>query len=319
MFQRLLLLITIGLVAGAAALGSGSAVKAGHDTKSVSEGSIPLTGTWWGKPTVLWSLSISGGAPANADAAVRDALGSWAHNTADNGFTLREAGGGEPADITVQVVGGGGRIAGSAQWNAGSDGQLSGCSIRISGKSFGNQNTYAVLLSVALHETGHCLGLGHATSKQDVMYDTVQNPAVTQLSDCDLKAWRAVMAWLLNGTTAAPPTVSSVACGDGSGGGGGTTVDVTISYSLSGPQGRDLVITVALDPALSGITVSITLTREEGGSWSGSGNTNSEGKVSFRLRNAPSGHYKTSVNSLSGGLTIGTVTDGENNDGYVKP
>jgi len=98
-------------------------------------------------------------------------------------------------------------------------------------------------------------------------------------------------------TTAAAPTTATA-----------VSVD-SITYATEGGKNKDkhLLITVALMDDLgntvSGAPVSITLTRDLGGSWSGSGTTGENGTVTFSLRNAPSGCYTETGTVSAQGLT----------------
>jgi hypothetical protein len=87
-----------------------------------------------------------------------------------------------------------------------------------------------------------------------------------------------------------------------------TAVSVSeISYATEGGKNGDkhLLITVALvndlGSAVSGASVSVTLTRTEGGSWNGTGTTGTGGTVTFSLKNAKSGTYTTTVTAVSAG------------------
>ena len=90
-----------------------------------------------------------------------------------------------------------------------------------------------------------------------------------------------------------------------------TTVSVkSIDYATEGGRNKDkhLNITVALvndlgDP-VSGASVSIRLDHDSGSSWTGTGTTDTDGTVTFSLKNAPSGCYTTTVTGVTAeGLT----------------
>ncbi len=103
-----------------------------------------------------------------------------------------------------------------------------------------------------------------------------------------------------------------------------TTVSVkSITYSTQGGKNsdKDLDITIFLVNNLgnpvAGASVSITLTDTTlGASWSGSGTTGTDGTVTFKLVNAPSGSYTTTVNSvIATGLNWDGITPA---NGYYK-
>ncbi|HYE97289.1 MAG TPA: Ig-like domain-containing protein [Planctomycetota bacterium] len=73
----------------------------------------------------------------------------------------------------------------------------------------------------------------------------------------------------------------------------------SILYATAGSRGRDLLITVGLDPALGGASVSIRVSHEGGSTASGTSSTGSDGRVTFKWRNAPSGTYTTLVTAVS--------------------
>ena len=95
-----------------------------------------------------------------------------------------------------------------------------------------------------------------------------------------------------------------------------TTISVvSITYATEGGKNGDkhLLITVAVEDnlgsAVGGASVSITLDRAEGGSWTGTATTGTAGTVTFTLKNAPSGTYTTTVTDVTAaGLTWDGVT-----------
>jgi hypothetical protein len=89
---------------------------------------------------------------------------------------------------------------------------------------------------------------------------------------------------------------------------GPTEVSVdSITYALGGRKGRDLLITVTLVDDLDALvdgTVSIAVSRDGTQVASGTATTGSDGSVTFKLKNAPSGTYTTSVTNVTAqGLT----------------
>ena len=95
-----------------------------------------------------------------------------------------------------------------------------------------------------------------------------------------------------------------------------TTVSVSeITYATEGGKSQDkhLLMTVALvddmGNPVGGATVSVTLTRAEGGSWNGTATTGTNGTLTFTLKNAQSGTYTTAVTDVTAaGLTWDGVT-----------
>ena len=90
---------------------------------------------------------------------------------------------------------------------------------------------------------------------------------------------------------------------------GATAVDVVgITFGRTGGKNGDkhLLVTVALDDDLGdpveGASVSVTVSGPKGGS--GTGTTLVDGRVTFSLKNAPSGCYTTEVTGVTAdGLT----------------
>ncbi len=98
------------------------------------------------------------------------------------------------------------------------------------------------------------------------------------------------------GTTDPPPST-------------GTTVSVEpVQYATQGGKNQDkhLLITVSLVDELSspvsGANISIDLLNKDTNQvWKGSATTDSNGSVTFTLKNAPAGCYATTINSISAG------------------
>ena len=81
-------------------------------------------------------------------------------------------------------------------------------------------------------------------------------------------------------------------------------VDVdSVNYSTSGGKGgsKDLTVTITIVDEIgpvSGAIVTVRLHHESGDFWDATGTTGSDGKVSFPLKNAPSGCYATTVTDI---------------------
>ena len=86
---------------------------------------------------------------------------------------------------------------------------------------------------------------------------------------------------------------------------GTVSVDV-ITYDTEGVRSGDkhLLITVTLNPAVSGAAVSIDLSRDGSPAGSVTGTTGTDGAVTFTVKNASSGCYTTEVTGVTAdGLT----------------
>ncbi|MFY3741141.1 MAG: putative Zn-dependent protease [Candidatus Nitrosomirales archaeon] len=169
---------------------------------------IPLNGFAWSHTTITYSISAQKNVDPIAVQAVRDAMAAW--NTAiDSGakgaFQLVEAPAGTDGDIRITLKQGGGGVVGSTQTSTNPDGSVKYSKISITGK-FGHDVTQ----TVAVHETGHALGLGHSNDPFDPMYGFQNRPDKLNPSACDVTAFDAVHEWYPG--TFHPPTVSSVTC-----------------------------------------------------------------------------------------------------------
>ena len=183
--------------------------------------------------------------------------------------------------------------------------------------------------TVALHEFGHVAGIGHSGVFGSIM-EPVYAGIRRSLTGDDLAA---LQAWYGSSTGATPtpePDPTPVATPTNTPVPTATPVPPTgeffigdagyenldgVAYSLSGKKGRDLIITVLVTDGSNGVdgaSVSITSTNSDTG-WSGSGSTttNTSGEARFRIRNADSGSWSTTVNSA----TLGSQSCGECPDG----
>ena len=79
-------------------------------------------------------------------------------------------------------------------------------------------------------------------------------------------------------------------------------------YATGGGKNSDkhLYVTIAVDPPVLNASVSIKLTRTEGGEWNGAGATDEFGEVTFSLKNASSGCYTTDVTDVGGDTSVAT-------------
>ena len=182
------------------------------------------------------------------------------------------------------------------------------------------------ILTVSLHELGHVAGLSHSSVDGAVMeayYGGVRQspeaddiagiiaiygagptptPTPTTTPDPNATATPVPTATATPAPTATPVAASSV-----------EVASVSYRTSGGGSGDKDLVITIAAEtggsPAAgASVSIALDLLSPGSGSWVGSSTTGSDGTVSFRLRNAPSGEYRTTVETVTlGSLTCGAT------------
>jgi len=242
----LVVLLGVFLLPASVAVANHPGVAPSYILKTSTNQTIPLWGPTWGKKEVTVIIkannSVSQAAidmveqsVADSNAAIHQGLGQ------DVPFVLKLVTEGK-ADITIRPKGGGGQIAGTAQQSS-EGGIFTGCKINISGKAFGEPNDDDTILSIALQELWHCLGLLHSNDSTDIMYGTLQEFPNTQISDCDVQAFGLVMHWLLveglpEELAHSPHDPKSVECGNGGpvggggGGGGVVTGDLIVAVEL---------------------------------------------------------------------------------------
>ena len=183
------------------------------------------------------------------------------------------------ADITIRPKGGGGGIQGTAMCSDNGKGFFTDCKLNVSGKAFGSTNSSDAVLSISLQELGHALGMLHSDNTADVMYGTLQSPANTVISVCDMEAWEEVMHWLVGTDAADPPVphrphVTSVSCGTAPPPAppppGGLTGDLDLAVTIGHSPGEDgpfvnkdrvhiLITVIQNGAAVEGATGRVTL------------------------------------------------------------
>lgn len=185
---------------------------------------IPLWGPIWCKDTVTWKIDNADKISEIALDEMRDGIDEWAHH-APSGITLIEFDPDvhESPDMIIKFKKGGGQVQGQALKRSDSNGCFINVKINVSGKAFGQTNPGNQVKSITIQEVGHGLGLLHSNNTNDVMYGKVQDPPNVLLSQCDITAWKAVIAGA---------NVDSVTCnitdpGEGPGPANPTAIDIT--------------------------------------------------------------------------------------------
>jgi hypothetical protein len=155
------------------------------------------------------TYSISGGSALD-QGTVRAAVADW-QAALTGTLELNEV---PPTDkaanIKIKLVGGGGRVAGSALRRF-SGSFINSVSLKITLKSFGIASDQPVIAEITRHEMGHALGTGHANFN-DLMDPTVGG--ANTISACDVDGVKAAQHWKLVDPASAPhaPHVNHVGC-----------------------------------------------------------------------------------------------------------
>lgn len=284
---------------------------AGYDLAVIEPVTIPLWGPTWNHSPVTIRVDVSSGVSQAAVDEVLGAIGDWNQAIATRGGPvafLYLVPSGAAAEIIVRPKTGGGSVQGQALCQSDANGFFTACKVNVSGKAFGQSSPGGTVRSIALQEIGHALGLLHADNKADVMYGTLQSSPNTQISECDVDGWAAVMAWLLEPPADPhPPTVASVSCGTG--GGGAVPDSVTVTTDKFVYTDRETVridVTVEGGGApVAGAAVTVTLTTASGRRLTGSQTTDANGGATLTYKvNAKRdgfGDYTVDAEACGGG------------------
>ncbi|MEM4296956.1 MAG: matrixin family metalloprotease [Nitrososphaerota archaeon] len=177
--------------------------------------SIDLIGRWNTSKTLTFKIVAKGGVPQSTVDAALDVITSTANGAqpvGDSRFgywgvkgALDAVGGGisvgdivtdkTKADITVELKNGAGSVLGQAflKRDRVNSFIIVGCIVRMGGNLvFGSPQEVEFFKTVLRHELMHCLGLGHASDSNDLMYGTL-NYYPKLISEClDVEALKAL-------------------------------------------------------------------------------------------------------------------------------
>jgi hypothetical protein len=180
---------------------------------------IPLIPGYHEDATITVFVRATGNLPDDALPAVQDAIATWnaaiAHNFgpvvqfADITATASPAEANH-ADVVLHLKPSGGNRVGVAMFFcAAPDCPEITNRVQVDAGAWNLRFDYELVYSIALHELGHVLLLGHADNEADVMYPFV---GAMTLSVCDLEAFAAAWEWVLEGEAPHPPSVDAVTC-----------------------------------------------------------------------------------------------------------
>ena len=181
-------------------------------------------GYWWDHTTLTVRIKAAGNVDPSEVAAVREAMAIWnaaiAHRHGPIVALVDVSGdraAAPKADIVVNVHAQGGALFGVAVCRSGRHCQVQLWDGERAQGRVGYPMTYAEMVSLATHELGHAIGIGHMDpifGTMDIMgygtEDVVFPPAV--ISACDMDAFDVVWAWAIAGTEPVRPTVDQIAC-----------------------------------------------------------------------------------------------------------
>ncbi|HLH24357.1 MAG TPA: matrixin family metalloprotease [Chloroflexota bacterium] len=196
-----------------AALAGLAALLAAPAPSTTAQGSayaLELLGAAWDHTTITYSLQADADVPPAALAQVRAAVREWNAQLARLGGhygTLRLApASGLGADVPIAVRTQAAPTSGLTSPDMAY--QTAGCWLQQAPvvvsvlDADGAPLPDATVFTVAAHELGHALGLGHARSPDDLMYPTVADGRRSP-SALDLRGIRAAFSWL-DGTASTP-------------------------------------------------------------------------------------------------------------------